>query len=346
MGYTIRNAGYIGKSWVTGTVAKSGGGVVNTDLARFMPRPLFAYTTNKFTPCGATGINGPTESDCDTEYAGEVWLDDYFSVSGGIQKFTIPMTGSYTFSLRGAGGGDGPVHNGGYPRQLIGTLNLNVGDVIEMAIGQLGEDWNGTATCGGYDRGSGGGGGGTFVYNETTSTLLFAAGGGGGSSRTLEGERNDAPSSTEAQNGTGQSEGAPGGEAGEGGDSAQDDEYACTHGGGGGGGYEQDGEVFYPAHQHGTLPGEGFLQGGQGGASPQGDGGFGGGGGAGFYGAGGGGGYSGGGGGGMYPHNCSCNNGPAAGGAGGSFVIASATSETNTLAYSVIDGYCWITYNA
>ena len=39
--------------------------------------PLFTFTTFTFTNASATGQNGPTLGQCQTAYAGEVWLSSY-----------------------------------------------------------------------------------------------------------------------------------------------------------------------------------------------------------------------------------------------------------------------------
>lgn len=124
----------------------------------------------EFDTCGLSGASGPSQSDCDTGYAGTN-LDGKVTVASGIQSWTAPLDGDYEFVVQGAAGGSGSFgsEDGYYGAELVGTLTLSEGDEVEMLIGQKGDD--------GYAY-SAGGGGGTFVWVE--GTLVFAAGGGGG----------------------------------------------------------------------------------------------------------------------------------------------------------------------
>ena len=91
----------------------------------------------------------------------------------GIQEWTVPKSGTYTFQLAGAyGGNTGSAGGGGggtgSGRIVNGSMPLTKGDVIAILVGQKG--------------GGSSGGGGTFVWFKTSGTLILAAGGGGGSS--------------------------------------------------------------------------------------------------------------------------------------------------------------------
>ena len=51
-----------------------------------------------FTNCGKTGRNGPSQSDCNTAYA-STDLNGEVTLSGGIQSWTVPYTGTYTITV-------------------------------------------------------------------------------------------------------------------------------------------------------------------------------------------------------------------------------------------------------
>jgi hypothetical protein len=127
--------------------------------------------TYSFTTCGATGLNGPSQTQVNFTYASS-------SITGvvsnnGIQEWTVPATGLYSIKVAGAkGGGAG----GGNGAVLSGEFMLTQGHVIQIVAGQRGT--GGFGAQGSIN--SGGGGGGSFVVNKTTNTILLIAGGGGG----------------------------------------------------------------------------------------------------------------------------------------------------------------------
>ena len=57
--------------------------------------------------------------------------------------------------------------------KIIGRFNLIQGDILNIIVGQSGEDSDGGVK-------GGGGGGGTFVYINNSEPPLIIAGGGGG----------------------------------------------------------------------------------------------------------------------------------------------------------------------
>jgi hypothetical protein len=299
---------------------------------------LYTFTTATFTSGGATGQNGPIISQARLGLTGtpapSTWFNKYFAMTTqGIQQWTVPQTGSYTFTLAGGGGGNMNGQNGGTwaGRGIIitGTYTLTIGTILYIVVGQLPDYYisiNGAA---------GAGGGGSFVF--TNSQLLFAAGGGGGGGSATSGQSPsalaDGTTSTTGNNAQTTSSpygiggGGPNGGAG-GGSGSTGKGNSGSGGVGGAGGVRQ-------AYPYGAGGGGGggfslsstFLGGNAGsGGSPWGDsasGGFGGGGGSGggtngAGGAGGGGGYGGGGGG--FDANFT-----SAGG-GGSYGIVSITS--------------------
>ena len=278
-----------------------------------------------FTNCNQTGRYGPSQSQVNSAYAGTE-LNGQITVNNGIQKWIIPVTGTYTIETYGAGGGGS---NGGKGTKMSGDFSLDEGDIIYILVGQKGLTSNPMSS----------GGGGTFVVKQTGSgqTLathsvfvapLIISGGGGGSSN----------SSTTSQNGTTSTNGETGyggwGCCKTGGSNGNGGQGTSGNGGGGGGG-------GFSGNGTGYSPGISFLNGGNGGVRSGGssshiDGGFGGGGGArnnggSWFGGGAGGGYSGGGGG------CGTAGTPDRGGGGGSY--NGGTNQSNTAGYNSGHGY-------
>ena len=285
----------------------------------------FAQTELNFTNAGATGQNGPTQSQINTAYDGTTLDDDVTINTQGIQEWTVPATGTYTFEVYGAQGGRSYLygssswHDGGKGAKAVANFSLTQGDVLKIMVGQQGVE-NPRAT-----RGAGGGGG-SFVVLSSGTTLLMAAGGGGGAGDyAYYGHGNSGTSGSAGGNSSGNTGGSSGGSNGSGGSNSS---YV-----GGGAGWSSDGS----SSNYGKG-GKKFSNGGQGGNgySSQGtNGGFGGGAGS-YAGAGGGGGYSGGGAGSWsYSGN---------GGGGGSFIKNTASNTTLTAAENEGHGKVVITY--
>jgi len=260
-----------------------------------------------FTNCGQEGRSGPSQAQCNAEYAEGVVVTVRNDL--GIQEWTVPTDGTYSIEAWGAAGGG---TNGGKGVKISADFSLVQGNVILILVGQQG------TTSGPMSSG----GGGTFVVKQSGSTdiltthlvivtPLIISGGGGGSSN----------SSTTSQNGTTLTSGQTGfggwGCCKTGGSNGNGGQGTSGNGGGGGGG-------GFSGNGTGYSPGKSFLNGGTGGVKTRGnasgdiDGSFGGGGGSrnnnnSFYGGGAGGGYSGGGGG------CGTSATPDRGGGGGSY---------------------------
>ena len=283
----------------------------------------YAFTSHTFTPCGATGSNGPVLSQCtsayNTSWAG---LTSNFNITTqGIQQWTVPVTGLYEITAAGArGGGSNP----GSGRIVKGRVLLNVNEVLRIIVGQEGVVSGGSSL-------TGGGGGGSFVATSS-NVALVVGGGGGGSADSGAGSAG----STTTCGITGTNTGAPGGCDGAGG--------GARRFSGGGAGFTSNGttklhssEAAVPASfVNGGVGGVGGLPGGGHG----GHGGFGGGGGScacSTGGGGGGGGYGGGGGGG--PQDWGAYGG---GGGGGSYVIGSATAVNTNVGTRAGAGYVTI----
>ena len=335
------------------------GNKVFSGTIRITPNPaLFTFTSFTFTNGTATGVNGPTLSNLLSAYNTSTypWLNntDFFAQGEfqGFQKFTIPQTGNYRFTVIGAGGGQkshSSYQSGTYRplgRKVVATYAMNSGDKIQILVGQKGEDDNTyypTQNNSGEGDNSGpGGGGGSFVFFDKDDTYpLIAAGGGAGGSKNsyananASGTNNANQSQTTTSTSTGiNGNGSPGFTGG--------NSYWCGHGAGwltnGTGGNSSNTYNYtsgYQGGQGGRAPRNGGIGGelGSDGTLSAGDGGFGGGGGG--YsdntGSGGGGGYSGGTGGNSDPNN-------AAGGGGGMYVHTSTLTSGSYSATYVSTG--------
>ena len=158
-----------------------------------------------FTNAGAFGNAGPTATMMEYEYKDQkFWTENhYFTYTdpsttytdGGFIFVRVPQSGTYTFEIRGAFGGQSPDWNsgsnkGGSPWYLKGEVDLVGGRWIGVLVGQKGGEVRDSVNSGG------GGGGGTFLFeldgseSETSisnsyiesasvTCLLVAAGGNG-----------------------------------------------------------------------------------------------------------------------------------------------------------------------
>ena len=142
---------------------------------------LYDFTTHTFTSCGVTGRYGPTQAQMRAAYSTQ-WDETYVSQGAfqGYQDWTVPVSGNYTFTVRGASGWNGS-GGGGVGRGAIveGKVALTKGEVITIAVGQVGEA--------GTNAAYGGSGGGTFVVRKTGNEPLFVAGGGSAESNSSAG---------------------------------------------------------------------------------------------------------------------------------------------------------------
>lgn len=264
-----------------------------------------------FTPCGATGRYGPSQTQVTNSYS-NTNLNGAVTVSNGVQTWTVPGTGIYRIAASGARGGFGFGIYAGNGARMEGNFFFTAGQVLKIMVGQLGET--------GY---VGGGGGGSFVTDNSNNPFVVAGGGGGGPLWTYTNSTTNLGAST----GTGGVNGASGLTvltAGLGGANANGGGVSpnyTSNVGSGGGGFSGNGSDGNP-----STGGLSFLNGGIGGAGTTntpnigGSGGFGGGGGADVTlnsGGGGGGGYAGGGG------------GDYVGGGGGGGSYNTGSSQTN-----------------
>ncbi len=121
-----------------------------------------------FTHCGATGANGPSQLQCDNTYSSTLLAGDV-TVSGGIQYWDVPASGTYRITVRGAEGGAHNHGHGGYGAEVVGDLVLSYGTTLKILVGQRGQDGSS------YDNSAGGG---TFVAQADNTPLIVAGGGG------------------------------------------------------------------------------------------------------------------------------------------------------------------------
>jgi hypothetical protein len=148
----------------------------NVSISDFIgQQSLYDFTSHTFTTCGRTGRVGPSLQEMRDSYVIENNWDDVYLSQGaflGYQDWTVPVSGVYTFTVRGAAGnnGTGAGNGGGRGAVIQADINLTKGEVITIAVGQRGENQGNTQY--------GGGGGGTFVVRKTGNEPLLVAGGG------------------------------------------------------------------------------------------------------------------------------------------------------------------------
>lgn len=142
--------------------------------------PVGVAVNRTFTPCSATGRNGPSQTQCDAAYGVNV-----VAVTAGYQRFTIPETGVYHLVAAGAQGGRVGTGTGGRGAVAQADFSLLGGDQLVVVVGQRGAD----KAC--SDWGASGGGG-TYIARVVSSggeslaplglqvQPLLVAGGGAG----------------------------------------------------------------------------------------------------------------------------------------------------------------------
>jgi len=144
-------------------------------LIFILPISQFAQQTYTFTNCGATGSVGPTQTQVNNAYTLTNLAGMVGTTTTGIQTWTVPATGLYRVTARGASSGvnGNTARLPGYGATMAGDFSLNAGDVLQILVGQMGENHPSYAA---------GGGGGSFVtkspHNSTLSILVIAGGGG------------------------------------------------------------------------------------------------------------------------------------------------------------------------
>ena len=140
--------------------------------------PLYDFTSHTFTHAGGSSRTPAGSSSFINSVSSESWYDSqYYSVSDGKQRLTVPYTGTFQFELLGAQGGASGSNRGGYGARLVASIPLTQGDVLEFLIGH-----HGGVSPRSSGGNSGSGGGASFVRNVTTDALLMVSGAGGGAS--------------------------------------------------------------------------------------------------------------------------------------------------------------------
>ena len=156
------------------------------DQTLSIPTLLYTFTSHTFTNAGAGGRNGPTLGQIQSAYSAASWSQNTAFLNmntQGHQLWTVPATGTYSFNVAGAKGGNSsnPSRTGGSGAVFTtNAISLSAGQQIKIIVGQVG----GSSA----DGEGGNGGGGTVVYNVNTSALIAIAGGGGGSGNDEDGQ--------------------------------------------------------------------------------------------------------------------------------------------------------------
>lgn len=282
---------------------------------------LYSFTTHTFTNCSATGNTGPTQANCRSAYS-TTWdeSDANYTVTNGIQLWTVPVSGTYRVRAIGATGGGYSGGFYGYGASIQGEFSLTQGETLKVLVGQQG------LAVSSYGQG---GGGGSFVTRSNNSALVIA--GGGGSMSNGGGEAGSERTARACGDASLTTSGKPGcAWAGFG------DSFGAAGTSGNGGGAVSSSWNGYPGSgflSDASIGGaKSWANGSLGGnLSAYGLGGFGGGGSGGMYGGSGGGGYSGGGASSRHAH----------GGGGGSF--NSGANKVEGLTSTVTQGSVVIT---
>ena len=227
------------------------------------PPPFVGYdfTNFTFTTGNKTGRVGPSLAELLNVYDTNTytWLSntDYFDmITNGYQLWTVPETGTYRITARGAQGTPSEQNPdaGGRGAIITGDFNLTAGEKIQILVGQTA----GFRADRKYRSSAGGGGSFVVKYTGTTNIvddILVIAGGGGGTGSTTIDPEADGKSGTTGGRGRRNNfnSGGTGGTDGNGGNTGN----ASSNGPGGG--FLTDGATSGSAH------GLSFLNGGLGG---------------------------------------------------------------------------------
>ena len=145
---------------------------------------LYEFTSNTFISAQARGTReGPGFNAFQSAYSSQTFANDSALFQSGsftgVQRWTVPATGTYEIEGGGARGGR---HSGGNPynshdiwgAKITGQFDLTQGEQLEILCGSGGNAYNDPH---GNEQG---GGGASWVKNYTNDQLLLVAGGGGG----------------------------------------------------------------------------------------------------------------------------------------------------------------------
>ena len=183
-GQTWTSSGVASSAWNRICMVSSGQYQLAASIASAPVAAMYTFSTFTFTPCGATGRLGPTSLTYNTTTF--PWATSpNLTVSSGIQRWTVPVTGYYQLTAAGAGGGTSFSGITGTRGVIVSnTVLLLQGQILYIVVGQKGVNGISSST-------SGGGGGGTFIVKYLGGTItsansyqiLLIAGGGGGGGR-------------------------------------------------------------------------------------------------------------------------------------------------------------------
>ena len=206
---------------------------------RRRPIPAFAgynFSSFVFTSGGISGRTGPSLAQLQSSYdtGANPWLlnTDYFDmITNGIQLWTVPETGTYRITARGAQGAPTEATAGGRGAIISGEFSLTSGEKLQILVGQT------ASVASGRTYRSSAGGGGSFVVKYTGVTnivgdILVIAGGGGGTGSSPIDSQSDAQTGTSGGRARagGANQGGAGGTNGSGGSNGN----ASSNGAGGG----------------------------------------------------------------------------------------------------------------
>ena len=182
--FGVSKSEFAGKTLMDDTIIREASNNANISISSYFKDKQFQQLIDypfSFTNCGATGQNGPTLTQCVSEYSNS--LIRINMTTQGIQEWTVPKSGIYKISAKGGRGGHGGTVTklGGLGALIEGIFNLQGGEIIKILVGQKGQEYG--DGLGQNIYAAGGGGGGTFVlkspYNSVSSVLIIAGGGGG-----------------------------------------------------------------------------------------------------------------------------------------------------------------------
>ncbi|NBP29730.1 MAG: hypothetical protein EBV23_09160, partial [Flavobacteriia bacterium] len=180
------------------TVLTASGGLSNYNWYSNAAGSVLVGTGASFT---TPILNTTTTYYVNTQQGGNVGVGSQtFNFTGAPQTFTAPVTGTYTFDVYGARGGNVTSYyptNGGLGGRAQGSMTLTAGQVINVYVGGQGQDrlgnhpygnctfvpggWNGGGANRSAGNGTPGGGGSDIrVGGNALANRVIVAGGGGG----------------------------------------------------------------------------------------------------------------------------------------------------------------------
>jgi len=154
---------------------------------------LYDFNTFTFTNGGKSGNIGISLYDVLKLYTSFNWVSRYISMDltkQGIQKWIVPITGTYTFTVSGVKGYKIGSYTGGRARIVTGKLNLKKFQQLYIIIGQ-----NGTIATSSNNGTIYGGNGATFVFDDNFLYFISASGSNAISNGLISSNGIDAPSS-------------------------------------------------------------------------------------------------------------------------------------------------------